>query len=219
MSEPQPTPTPMSPTVYRSLYSLPCARDIATQWTLRKTRDFKPTPRQAAIMQAVQNALVQGLFYTDEVVKAVAQDLGLSDEQLARQTDSLRVEGGDFGMDCYYARRALDARHSHAEQDQAAAALALQVGDELGTLMFNDFKVNTGCRVVGILGHEYSIQGKRGRYSVTLAASALNIRHAIGRAFDKAKRHDNYPAFCTAPRRSLRAVQACMTPTPMGFAP
>lgn len=182
-------------------YTLP-ERDPYDDWAGYKGRDFAPTPRQRLVMDAVAAALAAGLYYTRDVRAHCAAALAITPEVDAHQhSERMRVEGGTFGMDCYYARGALDAIETHRREDEAAAQLALKPGDKLPPLMFADFKLTLACVVeaVGEGGRSCTFTGKRGRVAVRGTATAYQIANARDRAAErKARRHRDAPreSFC-----------------------
>ena len=78
--------------------------DTYADWRRNQCREFAPDARQALAMSAVQQSLEEGLYYTCDVHARCRQLLPLTPEDAAR--GSGRVEGGEFGMDLYYARAA-----------------------------------------------------------------------------------------------------------------
>ena len=116
-------------------------------WAGCEARGFIPSKNQKLVIAVVQAALDSGLFYTTDVRSFCAKAMGLTSEQDAANFQPARVEGGVFGMECYYARKYLDAMSRFAREDKAHAQLKPHVGQKLGTIMFNDFKRSTGAVV------------------------------------------------------------------------
>lgn len=174
-------------------YSLP--DKISADWGAEESPTFKPTPRQQVVMGAVSQALDEGLFYNSDLDKRVAELLNVTPE--IRQRNKSNVQGGDFGFDVYYARKAVEAQRRHASDKAIREAMNLKAGDKLGTLIFNDFKVNTNVVVESVSddGNSVAIKGKRGSYTVTATASPTNIKGAIERAKERGKRKDGYDEF------------------------
>ena len=159
------------------------------EWAGYKRRNFVPTERQTRVVEAVQAALAAKLFYTDNVREFCAQRLYITAAQARVRAD--KVEGGEFGMDCFYARGYLESRQEIEAEDAAHRKLAPRVGMPLGTLVFNDYKRNTGMVVEELLPDgRLKLRGKRGRHVVTLECTALSIRHAIDRAAERGLRKD-----------------------------
>ena len=153
------------------------------------------------VIAAVQSALDANLFYTRDVLAHAIVQLGVTPEQ-AERNYKMRVEGGVIGMDTYYARCYIDAQAKAAAERVALQIIKPHVGQKLGTLMFNDFKRNTGMVVVAVSegGKMITLKGKRGAYSVSLACTAKNIEYAINRAAEKGLRKDNFAmAFAPTP--------------------
>lgn len=164
-------------------------------WMAAQSPSFKPTSRQQLLMDAVAKALDDGAYYNNDVDDHVAKALGVTLEQRAR--NSRGVEGGDFGFDVYNARRAVEAQRSNAKSREFANALNLNPGDALGTLIFNDGKVTTGVKVVGLneSGLIATITGKRGAATLNGEVGVDAIASAMGRAKERGKRKDGYDEF------------------------
>jgi hypothetical protein len=99
-----------------------------------------------------------------------------------------RVEGGDFGYETYYARRFLERREHERHLAEVEKTLALTPGTNLGSIVFNDYKLNTKCIVESIDGTSVKIVGKRGRYTMSCVTDVLGINSALIRAFEQGKR-------------------------------
>lgn len=192
----------------RAVYRLPSAKDVSRNWDGRKQRGFEPTSSQVLVIDAVQAALGAGKFYSDEVVAYCAAFLGLSEEDRLANFDRTRVEGGMFGMDCYYARDYLQHCKDVAAEAQARTLLQLREGRALGVLVFNDGKRVTGCSVVEVRDDDTVLSGKRGSKILVLAAKATAIQHAMDRACERGFRRDDFARFVAA----LGATTACRPP-------
>lgn len=175
-------------------YSVPSQNEGYKEWRRNECADFQPSPRQQIIMDAVRQALSEGLYYTNDVRPRVAQILGVTGDVLSR--GALRVEGGDFGMDVYYARQALEAQQRHTAIAKSAAEMRLKVGDVIGATMFNDYKLNHKTEVIEVAAaNEYRLKARRGAATVTFTANAHSLRIGIERAFEKGKRKISYEQF------------------------
>ena len=170
--------------------------DVWGDWRGNERSDFTPTARQKMVMDSVQKALDSGLFYNDAVREFVAKDIGATEDQL--NSNKSNVQGGDFGYDVYYARKAIEASGNNALEKQIHEELNLRAGDKLGTLIFNnDFKVNTNVVVKSVSedGKSVELDGKRGAYTITVKANTAAVRYAIERAKERGKRKDTYEEF------------------------
>lgn len=98
-------------------------------------------------------------------------------------------------MECYYARKYLDALRFHAEEDKAHAQLHPHVGQKLGTIVFNDFKRNTGAIVTKVGDDLLRLEFKRGKSTMACEATALTVKRAIDRAAEKKLRNDDFEQF------------------------
>lgn len=176
----------------RQRYELP-ETDTYDDWRMRVAEDFAPTQRQQLVMEAVQAALDAKLYYTSDVLAFCITHMGVTPEQAGKQSKT-PVEGGWVGMDCYYARDALGHQATFAELRKVTEVLNPYVGQDLGTLIFNDFKRNTGMRVIAISENrrKLTLEGKRGRYKVTLECTPVQIKNAMDRAANKGSRKDTF---------------------------
>jgi hypothetical protein len=178
-------------------------KNLFDDWRLAKRRGFEPNPRQRLLMDAVARARKEGLYYTTEVSKRVAE---LVRFDMSQNTGEQRVEGGDFGMDVYYARRALEARSTFEQEDVAARDLQLHAGAALGTLVFTDFKRTTGVMLLEpVDAWTWKFEGKRGAARVTGTASVLQLKYAIERASERGLRADTYTEFVASRTNLLPA--------------
>jgi hypothetical protein len=170
-----------------SPYTLATANEY-DDWRGYERDDYAPTARQLVIIDSVRAALAAGLHYTEDVRKHCAQSLAVDADTLTLQrSQTMRVEGGRFGMDCYYARCYLDAVKRRALEDAAHADLAPFVGQKLGALIFNnDFKRTAACHVVAVEGREITLQGKRGAITVLIKCGALAVKYARERVAERA---------------------------------
>lgn len=171
----------------------PPATDPHKEWSRYQAADFAPTERQKDLIAVIQSALDAKLFYTSEVLVHCRTVLGLSTEQVA--AGGSYVEGGWFGMDCYYARGYIQARASIDAESKAWARLAPQVGDHLGTLTFSDYKRNTGMVIVAVLDGGVKLTGKRGASTVSLEATATQIGNAMDLAAERGHRKTGFVAY------------------------
>ena len=190
-------------------YELPAgsARNaVNDEWSGSIRPDFKPSPRQQLVMDAVAQALDDGAFYNRDVDERVARALKVTPEQRARNTKG--VEGGDFGYDVYNARKAVEAQRGNAKSRELAKALNLKPGDVLGTLVFNDGKVTTGVKVNGLneSGLIVTFTGKRGAATLNGEVGVDRLAAAMDRAKERGKRKDGYAEF-VAGRAALQQSQ------------
>lgn len=139
------------------------------------------------MVEAVQRSLDKNLFYTVDVLADVILDMRNLIAPGVLETKN-GVEGGPFGMEVYYARDYLRRILEIKNMNAATERLNLQTGTQLGSLIFNDFKLNTNCTVISSENGDYRISGKRGKYSISLTTDALSIECAMTRAFEKGKR-------------------------------
>jgi hypothetical protein len=164
----------------------PLADDAYKAWTPVVAGLVTPDEHMVRLIESTQKALDSGLFYSAEVKAFVAADMNISPEVASR--NKTRVEGGDFGYETFYAQKYLERRAHERALTEAENTLGLVPGKDLGTIMFNDYKLNTKCVVESIEGTQVKIVGKRGRYTMSCVTDALGIQAALARAFEQGKR-------------------------------
>ncbi len=181
---------------------VPPSGNLFNEWAGCEAEGYQPTDRQKVLIDAVRDAKASGLFYTKDVRNHVAKALNLTPEQAA--VGATRTEGGDFGMDCYYARQFIEAVQRHEAEHQAWVQLKPTAGLDIGTLVFNDFKRTTGVVVTGFVGEGdvkngkgmlMALRGKRGAMTVGLNATATQVRYAMDRAAEKGNRKTTFDQF------------------------
>jgi hypothetical protein len=176
-------------------YELPEPGKCHDEWRAYPSPAFRPTPRQQLVIDATARAIDAGAYYSVDVKSAVAAELGVTPEQLARNTH--KVDGGDFGYDLYFARGALEAIRRQKKAIETAEALALRPGDAIGALIFNDGKRSTGAVVqsVGAEGIDLEIRAKRGGKPIAFSCRIDALANAIRTAQERGARRDTYEDF------------------------
>lgn len=146
------------------------------------------TQNQEVLMAAVQKARDAGLYYNKDVNNFVAKELGVTDDDLAVGSDT--IDGGAFGYDVYHARNELDRRAADAANSRAVDELGLSPGVKLGVLVFNDGKVIKAVEIQSVSEDKQSvtINGKRGKNTVSGPVSPVSIKRAIERAEERGAR-------------------------------
>lgn len=176
-------------------------RQLYSDWSGYDQRGFAPNSRQRLLMDAIEQALSEGLFDSEAVKHRVAQLVG---HDRASDTNVLNVQGGDFGMDVYYARRAREAEVRREAETTAAAEMRLRTGDVLGTLVFSDYKRTTSVTLIeAIDAWTWKFEGKRGSARVIGTGSVLQLKNAIDRALGQRVRKDSYAEFLASRQRDL----------------
>ena len=179
-------------------YQLP--EDTYKDWAGNETRAFTPDERQQLVIEVVRRAIEdEGLYYTKDVYAFCVKQLIPSPDDLAKSAKT--VEGGEVGMDLYYARQYLDARKRIAKADLAKSQLRPQVGMVVGTLALQDLKRYTGAVITTVNGHELTLQAKRGSVGVRFTTTPLGLSRAIERAHEKKQRKTNFAEFCSQTHR------------------
>ena len=153
-----------------------------TYWNRRVFDDFVPNDRQQMLMDVYNEAKQAGLFYTVDVLKFALERLEVTPEVAAIGAD--RVEGGDFGMDMYYARDAVDCANARASRKADLALIAPAIGMKLGSLMIN-YKRTNACVVSFLDGMYITIDCKRGAKLVRFYVSSTQLKNALENAYRK----------------------------------
>lgn len=194
-------------------YELPAVGKCYDEWSGHQARGFAPSPRQALVMAAAARAIDAGLFYNTEVNAAVAADLEVQADQLARNTQ--KVESGDFGYDVYFARQAVESQRFHEKLSAEASRLGIRAGEKIGTLMFNDYKRTSGVVVTEVCdgGRSVTLEGKRGAKSVRLTCHVLALASSIDRAHERGIRKTSYEVFNVSRGAPLLQEQAATSIT------
>lgn len=197
------------------VYQLPEKQD---DWSGAKySADFVPNARQQIVIDAVQTALNEGKYYTSDVLARCIELLNID-----AHTASMNFgEGGIVGMDCYYARGYIDAKKAREASLKTFNEMALREGDELGILVFTDYKRTTGVKITGISegGSTFTFTGKRGAYTVTGTGSTDQLKCAIDRAFSTGKRKTDYAAFLATQAKRPTPTPPAMESQPEPVAP
>ena len=177
-------------------YALP--GNVFDDWRGAEGLAFVPSDRQRVVLQAVERALSEGLFYSTEILARCAELLQPSDADKARGAG--KVEGGYFGMDLYYAQCNIKAQKRHQEQAATLRALRPTVGDVYGVLVFNDYKVSRACKVEEVSDEGEIVlslcRGARPGWRVTV--SAVQIAYAMDRAHEKGARRGGWKDWMAA---------------------
>ena len=188
-------------------YELPEAKALHNSWDACQGRGYQPSENQKLVISAVQSALDAGLYYTNDVRDHCAKVMAISSQQDSANFANARVEGGIFGMECYYARKYLEACSLHASEDKALAQLQPHVGQKLGTIVLNDGKRCTGAVVAEVDGASMWLQFKRGSSLMTCMAPVLSVKNAIDRAAEQKLRKDDFEQFTKqAPGNDSKSV-------------
>lgn len=166
-------------------YQLPA--NTYEDWARNETRGFTPDERQKLVIEVVRRAIEEEkLYYTKDVYAFCVKQLIPSPDDLAKSAKT--VEGGEVGMDLYYARKYLDARKRFAMEDQVAAQLRPRAGMVVGTLTLQDLKRYTGATITAVNGDELTIEAKRGSVGVRFTTTPLGLSRCMERAYEKKQR-------------------------------
>lgn len=143
------------------------------------------TPAHEAMKAVINAALDNGVFYTTDMTETVANALGVTQEQ--RDADIVPgktrcVEGGPFAMEVYLARKIVEDERFAKADAIVRDRLALSVGQKIGKLTPNDFKLTRGCIVEAVSDREVTIIGSRGPQKVRIKCSYTALENYIERA-------------------------------------
>ena len=153
-----------------------------TYWNRRVFDDFVPNERQQMLMDVYSEAKQAGLFYTVDVLEFAKKRLEPTPEVSAIGAD--RVEGGDFGMDMYYARDAVDCISRRARLKADFETISPVIGMKLGSLS-SDHKRTNACVISGIDGMYIIFNCKRGSKFIQFSANSTQIVNALENAYRK----------------------------------
>ena len=130
---------------------------IWKRWKAKHPEDGPFTEQDLRLMEAVRKAITAGLFYNTDVDAFVANELGVTTEQREiqppKERGANRVEGGCFGYEVYFARKAVEMAGAMAENRAALARHGYQVGQKLGKVMINH-KTARGAIITAIKPNE-----------------------------------------------------------------
>lgn len=156
--------------------------DQHKDWLGYDREGFVPDARQQVLVHVINVALIKGLYYTADILKFAIEYLEIpADVANAR---SKNVEGGDVGMDMYYARGYVRAQKGFAEIKESHEKLKPYVGMVLGSLRI-DFKRVNCCVVQSVEGTKIGFSGKRGSVSVSGFGNSSNLIDSAQGAFAK----------------------------------
>lgn len=154
-------------------------------WKPVEAGEVEPDEWQTALMEIMQKALDNGLFYTVDVeawIKANNDFIPAEWWSYQYPPPKTQVEGGIMGMELYSARSALDKKR---ERDADAEALKhLSEGQVIGTMSVNNKRVNK-CAVLSIRGREIVFSGVLGRYQCTFHTSPRYVQGMIEKAIKR----------------------------------
>lgn len=192
-------------------YEPPSAKNVFDDWVRdgksAEHPDYEPTDRQQMVMDAVARAVDGGLFYNTEVKDRVAKEMGYTGSQ---------DDGTKFSLDVYMARKVVEKQRGNARSRKIAQEMNLQPGDNIGTIVPNDYKRITGLTVESVseTGFSVTVKGKRGAATVSGQMGVDSIKSGIERAKEKGLRKDSYAEFI-----AKRAPKAPAVAEPKSSAP
>ncbi len=142
------------------------------------------TPHHIIMKAALNKAIDVGIFYCNDMVDYVANELGVTQEQ--RDADKLEgktraVEGGPFAMEVYLARKVVESERFAASDAVIRDNLNLQVGQKLGKLRLSDYKYALGCTVDNLSVTSVVLSASRGGRRIKFQCSYTALHNYIER--------------------------------------
>jgi hypothetical protein len=157
--------------------------DYWNYWKPVQNGTTEPDEWQSALMNLVDEALNQGVFYSDDMhdwVKNHADFIPL--EWWSYQYSGTKVEGGIMGMEVYSARKALEEKKKMEANKKALENIA--ISQIMGVMSVNGKRVNK-CAVKSIDGGMVTFTGVTGRYDCEFRTEARNISNMIANAVNR----------------------------------
>jgi hypothetical protein len=157
--------------------------DYYHYWMPVKNGNGVPDEWQSTLMNLVEDALNQGVFYSDDMRKWVKEHADfIPSTWWDLQYSRTPVEGGIMGMEVYSARCAVKNKKEREENEEALKNI--EVGKEYGSLCVNGKRVNK-CVVKSINNYSVVLSGVTGRYACEVTTSAKNISRMISNAVNR----------------------------------
>lgn len=154
----------------------------------RWEHDAEMTPAHEVMKDAINKAIDDGVFYSSHMADAVAESLGVTQEQ--RDADIIPgktrcVEGGPFAMEVYLARKVVEAERFAIADAIVRDSLRLCEGEKIGKIKPNDFKFMMGCMIEKLTDNTVTLYGSRGAQKLRLECSYTALKAYGERAENK----------------------------------
>lgn len=149
---------------------------------------FVPNWEQKMMIDAVEKALLDSVFYTSDMYQRVTAELApyLTPELLKQGAE--RVENGDFGMDIYYARKAVEellARNANTEALLKLVVSGLLIAGKkiknfnYGSKRFSTITVNELDMSNGIVSFIGTVRGSSKRWGFSMGGNDTRLLSAL----------------------------------------
>lgn len=143
-----------------------------------------PTYLQFRMMDAVTKALKADIFYNTEVLSFVSKELSLIAPQSWHDAHEKDNEGGAFGMDIYYARKAIESISILSSNKDTLNKLVslgkLEIGTKIkdfrtGTHRFSNMIVTSFNTELGNIAFRATKRGSKNHWNLTLGANRVDL--------------------------------------------
>jgi late competence protein required for DNA uptake (superfamily II DNA/RNA helicase) len=160
-----------------------------------------PTKDQKMLMDAVADALGEGIFYTNDMqayVEEQLKDVLPADKFIteAYKAKSIRTEGGPFGMDIYYCRKVME---QIIQKDHNRDILKVMLRDNMiavgstfkgelrvGSKRFTTVVIESINKRTGSVTLICSGRGHRGKYRATIGVSETRFMKLVSKEGEQA---------------------------------
>lgn len=183
-----PAPTPeVSNEESKTKYRLPTEEE--SYWRLSQPS----TERESVLVDAVSQALDEGVIYNKDLNKRVAEILNVPQSVL--DVNTRNTENGDFGYDVYSARKKVEANNRDNSNNEARERLKsrLSVGRNIGAIVIDNGKTLRRATIESMDDKSVKIAGTTGSKRLMYGVNYSTLEDAIKRAEDEGKREKFAP--------------------------
>gem|GEM_PF-5389364 len=151
------------------------------------------TERESVLVDAVSQALDEGIIYNKDLNKRVAEILNIPQSVL--DVNTRNTENGDFGYDVFNARKKVEANNRDNGNNKARERLKsrLSVGRNIGTIVIDNGKTLRRATIESMDGKSVKIAGTTGSKRLMYGVNYSTLEDAIKRAEDEGKREKFAP--------------------------
>tara|TARA_R110002051_G_scaffold28421_1_gene67568 strand:- start:6085 stop:16080 length:9996 start_codon:yes stop_codon:yes gene_type:complete len=151
------------------------------------------TERESVLVDAVSQALDEGVVYNKDLNKRVAEILNIPQSIL--DVNTRNTENGDFGYDVFNARKKVEANNRDNGNNKARERLKsrLSVGRNIGTIVIDNGKTLRRATIESMDDKSIKIAGTTGSKRLTYGVNYSTLEDAIKRAEDEGKREKFAP--------------------------
>lgn len=146
------------------------------------------TERESVLVDAVSQALDEGVIYNKDLNKRVAEILNIPQSVL--DVNTRNTENGDFGYDVFNARKKVEANNRDNSNNEARERLKsrLSVGRNIGTIVTDSGKTLRRATIESMDDKSVKIAGTTGSKRLMYGVNYSTLEDAIKRAEDEGKR-------------------------------